>query len=181
MVFTESQPVYDAVRAHGIRTIKAFGTDTDFFKPDPKKTKDIRYFYPATFSPWKRQTEISDLGSDLQLIGTIQPDGLDEYQRCANRGCKIDVGYFPATKIRDYYQRAEQVVIPAIHGSERTVLEAMSTDILPVVVHPENVRTYSYIKEYNESGLKSPREFILKNYSEKIYAENLTKGIEDEN
>lgn len=177
VVFAESQPVYEAVRAHGIYTIKAFGTDTDFFSPNPKVLKDIPYFYPATFSPWKRQDEIADLGSNLYLVGTIQPDGLDIYQRCANRGCIIEVGYFPATKIRKMYQRAENVIIPAIHGSERTCLEAMATDILPFVVHTDHDKLYSYIKEFKESGLESPREFVLKNYSHKTYAASLLKGI----
>ena len=178
VVFCESQPVYEAVRSYGIHTIKAFGTDTDFFKPDNKVPKDIPYFYPATFSPWKRQDELADLGSNLYLVGTIQPDGLDIYQRCANRGCIIEVGYFPATKIRKMYQRAEQVVIPAIHGSERTCLEAMSTDLLPLVVHPTNDKLFSFIKELNESGIKSPREFVIKNYSHREYAKALLSGIE---
>jgi glycosyltransferase involved in cell wall biosynthesis len=180
VVFCESQPVYDAVRSHGIYAVKAFGTDTDFFKPNPKKNKDIPYFYPATFSPWKRQDELVDLGNLLWLVGTIQPDGLDIYQKCANKGCHIEVGYFPAVKIRNYFQRAESVPIPAIHGSERTVLEAMATDILPLVIHPTNRRTFSYIEEFRRLNMKSPREFVLKNYSHVQYAEALLKGIENE-
>lgn len=177
VVYVESEPIYHSVRSAGVRTIKAFGTDTNFFKPNPKKPKDIPYFYPATFSPWKRQDELVDLGSNLYLIGTIQPDGLDIYQRCINRGVNIEVGYFPATKIRNMFQRAQAVPVPAIHGSERTVLEAMSTDILPTVIHPTNKRTYSYIREFQESGLDSPRKFVLKNYSHKQYAKNLLKGM----
>ena len=33
IVFAESQPIYDQSRALGLPVIKAFGTDTDFFKP----------------------------------------------------------------------------------------------------------------------------------------------------
>lgn len=198
VVYCESQPILDEVESYGTETynvmdekkgyyvqktrpfyksILAFGTDTDFYKPDPKKRKDIPYFYPATFSPWKRQDEIADLASNLYLVGTIQPDGLDIYNKCANKGCNIEVGYFPASKIRNMYQRSKQVVIPAIHGSERTVLEAMATNIKPVVIHPTNKRTYSYIKEFEDSGLETPRKFILKNYSHRIYAKKLLEGI----
>src|SRR3990167_9000715 len=53
VVFCESRPVYEAVRQHGIKAVHAFGTDVDFFSPDPSIQKDIEYFYPATFSPWK--------------------------------------------------------------------------------------------------------------------------------
>ena len=89
---------------------------------------------------------------------------------------KVEIGYFPAEKIRDYYRRAVDVPIPAIHGSERTCLEAMSMDILPKV-NPNNVRTYSYVIEFVESRMRSPREFVLKNYSHRKYAEDLMKGI----
>lgn len=192
VVYCESTPVYHHVMSHSydvddrgnstpvFKVIKAFGTDTDFFKPDPKVLKDIPYFYPATFSPWKRQDEIADLGNNLYLVGTIQPDGLDIYQRCANKGCIIETGYFPVNKIRKMYQRAENVIIPAIHGSERTCLEAMATDILPFITHPDHEKLYSYVKEFKESGISSPREFVLKNYSHKVYAQKLLEGIEDE-
>lgn len=176
VVYCESGPVYEAVRAQGIQAIKAFGTDTDFFTPDKNIEKDIAYFYPATFSPWKRQSEIAYLGKQLTCVGTIQPDGLKEYEDCLRSGVNIEVGYFPVAKIRDYYRRAKRVIIPAVHGSERTVLEAMACGIWPEVVSEVNIRTRSYIQELEKSGL-SPREFVIKNYSHTKYAEQIMKGI----
>lgn len=175
-VYCESTPVYDAVRSQGIRAIKAFGTDTDYFTINSKKKKDIEYFYPATFSPWKKQSEISTLGSRLLCVGTIQPDGLYELAACLKEGVRVEQGYFPVKVIRDYYQRSKNVIIPAIHGSERTVLEAMACGIEPIV-NKENIKAYSYIKEYKESGL-SPRVFVLENYSAKKYARDILKGLE---
>lgn len=174
-IYCESDPIYEAVRAQGIRAIKAFGTDTDFYKPKKQKTF-IEYFYPATFSPWKRQSEIAYLGNRLLCIGTIQPDGIHELNKCVLNGVRIINDYLPASKILEYYQKAEKVIVPAIHGSERTVLEAMSCGIKPIVTHPENIRTYSYIKELKESGL-TPREFVTKNYSHVQYAKQIMKGI----
>ena len=176
VVFCESNPIYNAVRSQGLRAIKAFGTDTDFFRPSFKKKKDIDFFYPATFSPWKRQSEIAHLGSKLTCIGTVQPDGAHELTKCMESGVNVINGYLPAKEILSYYQRAKNIVIPAIHGSERTVLESMSCGIKPVVTHPENVRTYSYIKELEQSKLE-PRDFIVKNYSHFKYANDLLKGI----
>src|SRR3990167_473165 len=175
VVYCESQPIYVAVRRQGIRAMKAFGTDTDFFTPTDT-TKDIEVFYPATFSPWKRQSALSYMGSKLYCVGTLQPDGQGELNAVANAGCKVEIGYFPVEHIRDLYRRAEHVMIPAIHGSERTVLEAMACGILPWV-EPTNIRTHSYIDDYEKSGLTSPREFVLQNYSHTIYAENLLKGM----
>lgn len=175
-VFCESQPVYDEVRRQGIRAVRAFGTDTDFFTPDPSVKKDIGFFYPATFSPWKRQSAISHLGRDLLCVGTVQPDGVLELEACNKSGVKVEVGYFPVETIREYYRRASAVTIPAIHGSERTVLETMSMDILPRV-NAQNDKAYSYIREYLDSGIKSPREFVLSRYSHRHYADAIRKGL----
>lgn len=178
-IYCESDVVYEQVRALGLRAIKAFGTDTDFFTPDKTTKKDIEIFYPATFSPWKRQDEIAHYGNQLTCIGTVQPDGHAQYEACKKAGVNIKVGYFKVEDILEHYQRAKKVIIPAVHGSERTVLEAMSCDILPEVLHPvENPKTYSFIDEFKKSGLKSPRKFVVKNYSHEIYAKNLLKGME---
>ena len=177
-VFCESTPVYEAVRALGVRAVKAFGTDSDFFCPDDTK-KDIEYFYPATFSKWKMQSEISYLGDKLLCVGTVQPDGESELASCRMNGVNVEIGYFPVEKIRNLYRRSKKIIIPAVHGSERTVLEAMSCNILPKVVKQVvNRKTYSYIEEYEKSGCKTPREFILKNYTASHYAEAVLKTIE---
>jgi len=39
VVYCESTPVYDAVRAQGIHAIKAFGTDEKFFSPTESTIK----------------------------------------------------------------------------------------------------------------------------------------------
>lgn len=176
-VYCESEPILEAVKRQGIRAIKAFGTDTDFFTPDPTIEKDIEYFYPATFSPWKRQSEIAYLGDKLLCVGTIQPDGVEEYQACVKAGVKVEEGYFPVETIRDYYQRTKRIIIPAVHGSERTVLEAMACGLLPVVTN-DNKRAKSYIYEYLKSGEDNTRDFVINNYSHKLYAQQIMKGIQ---
>lgn len=179
VVFCESQPILDAVRAQGCHAVKAFGTDTDFFQPSAEY-KNISFFYPATFSPWKRQSEIAYLGDQLLCVGTLQPDGQVEYQACIDNGVKVELGYFPARKILSYYQRSNCVIIPAIHGSERTVLEAMSCNMLPQILHPlENSRAFSCILEYQDSGTLTPRDFVVKNYSHKAYADTILRIIEE--
>jgi hypothetical protein len=175
VVYCESDPIYDAVRSQGIHAIKAFGTDDEYFKPKKIK-RDIEYFYPATFSPWKRQSAIANLGSKLLCVGTVQPDGQEELDAVVKAGCKVEVGYYPAEKIRDYYNRAQNVIVPSIHGSERTVLEAMSMNC-NVTVNPNNKRASSYIVEYNKSGEKTPRSFIKKYYSANKYSKDLLRGI----
>lgn len=60
IVFCETEIIYNECRMRGIHARRAFGTDDNFFVPDGKK-KDIEYFYPATFSPWKLQSHIAHL------------------------------------------------------------------------------------------------------------------------
>lgn len=175
VVYCESEPVYQKVRAQGIHAVKAFGTDTDFFTWSEKK-KTIPYFYPATFSPWKRQSTIAHLGKDLLCVGTVQPDGIPEFTECKLKGVRVEEGYFPVEKIKGYYQRSQQVIIPAIHGSERTVLEAMACGIRPIVER-SNIKAFSYIEELDKSGL-TPREFVVKNYSHIKYAKDILRGLE---
>lgn len=177
VIFAESDPVYEAVRRQGLRCIKAFGTDTNYFTPDPSVKKDIPYFYPATFSPWKRQDELAYLGKDLYLVGTVQPDGREIFKKCQEAGCHIEEGYFPVEKIKEYYDRAQRVIIPAVHGSERTVLEAMSMNVPVKITHVNvNRRADSYVTEQRASGL-SPRDFVIANYSHLVMAKNLLRGI----
>jgi len=180
VVFCESDPVYDAVRRAGVHAVKAFGTDTDFYKPavfdEVANIRDIEYFYPATFSPWKLQGDIAYLGDKLWCVGTVQPDGQAHHDECVKNGCHVAVGYFKAEYILELYQRTQKMIIPAVHGSERTVLEAMACDIVPEVTNPANVRTRSYIEEYKKSGL-SPREFVVKNYSHTKYGDTIIKAF----
>lgn len=179
VVYCESTPVYEAVRSQGIHAIKAFGTDTAFFTPAPDTApKDIEYFYPATFSPWKCQSVIASFGSRLVCVGTIQPDGQNEYEACIKNGVRVEVGYFSPEKIRDYYRRAKKVIIPAIHGSERTVLEAMAMNVPVEICNPSvNYKAQSYIDEFQKSEYVWPRDFIVNNYSHSIYAKQLLRGM----
>jgi len=176
IVFCETSIIYNECRQMGINAKRAFGTDDSFFSPVSKE-KDIEYFYPATFSPWKLQSKIAHLGNKLLCVGTIQPDGQAEYDTCVNNAVITEVGYFPPEKIRDYYRRSKEVIIPAIHGSERTVLEAMSFNILPQVINKENKRAMSYLTEYKQSGMIMPRAFIQKYYSAEKYAEDILDGL----
>ncbi len=176
VIYVENSITYDLLRRDGLRVIKAFGTDTDFFSPKKCK-KDIEYFYPATFSPWKRQSTISKLGSKLMCVGDVQPDGQNELQSCIRHAVRVIPQHTSSTEIRDLYRRSENVIIPARYGSERTTIEAMSMNMLPEVTG-DNDRVMTYLQEFLDSKMNSPRAFIKKYYSAEKYAEELLKGME---
>src|SRR3990167_6603916 len=108
VVFCESEPVYQAVQMHGIRAIKAFGTDTRFYQPQGGK-KEASFFYPATFSRWKSQSSIAHLGKNLVCVGTVQPDGKEELNKCKDQGVRIIEGYYEPEKIRQLYDTSRYV------------------------------------------------------------------------
>lgn len=175
IIFCESKPVKRAVRDMGLYGVQAFGTDDEFFSPDGRE-KTIPFFYPATFSPWKLQRNITHLRNALLCVGTVQPDGQEDLQACLRAGVNVEVGYFDSKDLREFYRMARDVVVPAIHGSERTVLEAMSMDIFPQV-NIENVKAYSFVQEFINSHFESPREFVIRKYSAGRYARKLLEGL----
>ncbi len=177
VVFAEAQPVVDACKPAGVRVLKAFGTDSNFFVPN--KMKQIYgAIYPATFSPWKRQDIFAEeFKGDGLCVGTIQPDGIDIYRRCKELGTNLIIGYLPVEALKVLYDVSGEVVITGYEGSGRTVLESLSMN-KPIRVHPDNLKGTSYIDEWKESGL-SGRDFILENYSGEKFCEQLIKGIEE--
>jgi len=177
VIFAEAQPVVDKIRPHGIYALKGFGTDTEFFCPDDTK-KIWKAFYPATFSPWKRQNEFATIYKDKGLLlGTVQPDGWDILKKSLYLGTKVMLGYFDVKYIRDLYRASESVHITGWEGSGRTVLEALSMNI-PVKVAMDNHKCQSYLLEARAHGLDS-RKFVQECYSEEVYADIIMKGIEN--
>lgn len=194
-IFVESPLMYEKVRARGFRTILAFGTDTDFFKPR-KRTKIIDAFYPATYSQWKRQDLFTDaLGSRGMTCGTVQPDGIDLYHRCEENKTYSMTGLMPSRLVAEMYSLSRCCVITSWHGSERTLLEAMSSNC-PVVLTRDNELTTSLANEevtlvepkiesiYNGvqkalSGPANTRRYVLDNYSHQVYAKRILEVIND--
>lgn len=175
VIFPEVQYIADNLKAQGLRAIKAFGTDTDFFKPNQTK-KIYEALYPATFSPWKRQNLFADEYKDRGLcIGTVQPDGWDILRYTIEKKTNVFIGYMPVEQLREYYDKSESVCITGWEGSGRTVIEGLSMG-LPVESALDNVKCQSYLKEFHASKL-SPRDFAVKYYSASIYADQLLKGI----
>lgn len=177
VIFAEAQPVVDKVRSHGIRVIKAFGTDEGYWFDAPTSPiKPWEAFYPATFSRWKRQDIFSEEYKDRGLLlGTIQPDGWDIFKKCIENRTPAMVGYVNPDVLKKFYQMSKKVHITGWEGSGRTVLEALSMD-LSAEVADDNHKCQSYIQEWKDSGLE-PREFILEHYSAGNYARQLLEGI----
>ena len=175
VIYPEVQFIADNLRSRGFYAIKAFGTDTDFFRPEGRR-KVYNHIFPSTFSPWKRQNVFATMyGASGLCVGTIQPDGTSIFEEVVQKGTHTIVGYIPVEALKVLYDMSKEVTITAWEGSGRTVLEALSMG-LPVSVADDNAKCQSYIKELNTSGL-SGREFVETYYSAEVYSDNLLKGM----
>lgn len=146
-IFVESPAVQQQMSKHHPKVILAFGTDIEFFKPtDTPKMFDA--FYPATYSPWKRQDlfALGTQGYKALSCGVIQPDGQELYNLCNQISGYVMGGLVPTFVVASLYNASKTVVITSWHGSERTVLEAMATNI-PLVLTKDNVLAASLVSD----------------------------------
>lgn len=192
-VFVESPAVYQQMLPFCKSISVAFGTNTEFFKPDPDEPKILDVFFPATYSLWKRQDLFGKSVKGLRALtcGTMQPDGVDLYNICNENGVYTQVGLMPSRLVSQLYNMSRVVCITAWHGSERTILEAQATNI-PLVLVRDNELGCSLVTDETiivepypnairagiEQALKktvNTRKFILEKYSHIKYAEAMLK------
>lgn len=199
-IFVESPEMLEAFKPYHPRVVLAFGTDTDFFRPTGEE-KMFDAFYPATYSPWKRQDLFAEATKGYKALtaGYIQPDGFNLYRQCDEIGGYVMGGLVPTNIIAKLYNMSKVVVITGYHGSERTALEAMASGA-PVVITRDNTLTLSLLPagaiivnpdpvsirkgfeealELLEEGMDlSLRQYVLDNYSHKLYAQKILGVIE---
>ena len=178
------------------KVILAFGTDTEFFKPKEEE-KMFDLFFPATYSPWKRQDLLMEAAKGLKILtcGVIQPDGVEIFQKCHDGGY-VMAGIVPTKLVAKLYTMSRVVCITAWHGSERTMLEAMASNV-PVVITNDNELTCSLatsevikvdpipvaIRKGIDEALQlkvDTRTHVLKSYDHTKYAEKILEVIESE-
>lgn len=207
IVFTESKSYILWMKEKGVKKIvQAFGTNTELFKPMPEQPKYFDALFPATFASWKRHSLFAEaLGGRGVCVGWWQDHEMDIIRNLQAKGVGI-LHHQMAESMALMYNMARTVVITSndIGGSQRTVLEAMASNV-PLVVMSDSTMTSEYVRECNESGLyagqivepvpslireavdrctngsdagiSEAREWVLKNYSEWKYADLVRDGI----
>jgi glycosyltransferase involved in cell wall biosynthesis len=197
LFFVESEVYKNQFETEGKKVIKAFGTNTEVFKPI-KQTKIWDAIFPATFARWKRHELFAGaVGNTGLAVGWMYQDHETEcWQICQERGTMI-LSYVDAETLNYLYNASRTCVITSdkTGGSQRTVLEAMACNI-PVITMIDSDKTSEYIRECGIGEVVEPsieaiqkaiqkwrnksvntRDWILKNYSAEIYAQKLKEGI----
>lgn len=196
IIFVESQVYYDRFKARGRNVMRAFGTNTEIFKPMPQP-KIFDACYPATMASWKRHHLFAEaMGSKGLVCGWWQPHEPHCWQVCQQYGTAL-LHHQNAESVNLIYNMSKTCVITAdsTGGCQRTVLEAMSCNV-PVIVTADSDKTTEYVRDCGVGEIVYPdsksirdavekwkdqkvntREWILNNYSEHHYASKMKEGI----
>ena len=195
-VFVESPAVQQEMSKHHKNVVLAFGTDTDFFRPRASE-KMFDAFYPATFSDnWKRQYLFAQAtkGYKAMACGLVQPDGVQSYEECLNNGVYVMAGLIPTRLVAQLYDMSRVGIITAWHGSERSTLEFMASNV-PLVLVSDNELACSLVTDEViivkpdadsiragfERALRqevNTRDYVLSKYSHKNYAQKIMEALE---
>jgi len=204
--FVESQVYKDKFDSMGKSCSIAFGTNTELFKLMPKQQKVFDVCFPATYARWKRHDIFSKATKDFRAItaGYIIP--AEEYcaDWCRDTGSLV-LPHVSPEALRFIYAASKCCLVTShwTGGSQRTVLEAMSMNI-PLIVMEDSDKCVEYVSKAGEGiicgkpletsagydcknveeAIKAAmimqvntREWVMQNYSEFMYADNLEKGL----
>lgn len=197
LFFVESSIYKEQLKKEGRNVVRAFGTNTELFKPR-KQRKVWDAIFPATFASWKRHKLFAEaLGDKGLTCGWMYTSHeVDCYGICQEKGTMV-LPHTPMDVLTYLYNASRTCVITSNWqgGSQRTVLEAMACNV-PVIVMADSDKTTEYVQECGIGEIVLPeakdireavekwkdkevnsREWILKNYSEHIYANKLKEGI----
>ena len=200
-IFVESQVYKTKLEREGYDNVSiAFGTNTELFKPT-EQPKVFDTIFPATFAKWKRHDIYAPATKGLRslAVGYMYPDSWEK--ECYEDCLKNDVMVLPhvsAETLHRLYAASSVVVITSLSsgGSQRTVLEAMAMNI-PLVITDSDKFDYAWehdqvfqvaptveavrgiVNLILENGFHvNTREYILENWSEQTYADELERGLE---
>ena len=197
LVFVESEVYKQEFERLGKRVIKAFGVNTELFKPieQPKIWDAI---FPATFANWKRHSIFTEAMGDKGLAcgWMYQDHETENWQMCQDKGTMI-LPHLSHKAIAYLLNASKTCVITSdsTGGSQRTVLEAMACNI-PVIVMQDSDKTTEYVRDCGTGDIinadpdsirkaverwkdkeVNTRDWVIENYSAEIYAQKLKEGI----
>lgn len=184
----------------GLPWKRAFGVNTQLFKPDPYE-KIYDGMMQATFAGWKRHELFAEaLGSHGLVCGRKQDHDMNGYNKCVEKNVKI-LPEMGAAVVAMLINKAHTVVNTAEYwgGGQRCTLEAMACGV-PVIVmadspknrefveaggaglvvdpNPEAIRrAIADIKEWTPQQQTEGFHYARKHWTERHYADAILAGI----
>ena len=166
VLFYETEWYRDMIADHP-NIIRAFGINSDIFKPN-KKPKLFDWLGVGAYATWKRWQHMTQREGIRAVIGHYQLNNEDESIEIVKMLLRGGVGVFPSVsseRLAEFYWRAKNVYIPAnlIGGGERAIWEAKACGC-SVVVEDDNPKLKGLVKE-------APKDHVY-------YYGQLKRGIE---
>lgn len=207
LVFCETDYHVPLFERQGVNVRKAFGVNTDLFRPTPWQKPHFKAVLPAAFCLYKRYPLFADaFGPDGLAVGQVQtqPDG-SVYEGEFCHGACLDKGVAVIPRIMPYYMMpymyglAECTVLPSTTygGCDRAILESLACD-KPVVICEDNEKLKTVAPMFTVKAEPEPLairaaafqaidrhpksavapSWVEANYSHYVYAAQLREGIE---
>ena len=197
-IFVESPAVYREMLPFTKSISIAFGVDTELFKPNPDEPKIFDVLYIATWSEgWKRQSLFAESVKGLRACaaGSLQPDGIEGLKKCTENGVYTMVGLVPTRVVALLYQMSKVCVITSWHGSERSMLESLASNV-PLIITKDNELGASLVEYHAEIVNPNPikirtsidlqlkrqymdeRNWVLQKYSAQQYVHKILEVLE---
>lgn len=155
-VFVESKVNEDEFNALGIRNSRAFGVNTDIFRPINLE-KHFKSVTHGTCASWKRQWLVCQaLGSDALVFGQPQDADPRPFDEC--RACNSRVMLEQDYETTNLFLNSADVGVncaDAWGGGQRATLECMACD-LPVVVMADSPKNREFIEEAGIGAVSDP-------------------------
>lgn len=146
-IFVESASYLDKFKSRGINAMTAFGVNDRIFKPI-KQPKVWDAVFPATFAEWKRHKLFADSVERGFCFGYMYDTHETECWQYPQKHGIMIASHLSSEAVAYILNASHSCLITSMAsgGSQRTVLEAMSCNILPIVMSDSD-KTREYVED----------------------------------
>lgn len=175
-IVVESEVYFRSFSRHVVGVSRAFGTNTDIFRPEPRTPKIFDAIYPASFCYHKNQEVFARaMGPRGLAVGNYNVE--DIVGKCLQFGTPT-VRRVSSAALSDLYNMARVCVVPCgpSGGAQRVVLESFACGI-PVVLADDNDKCAEFVTESGFGELAPPIPEAIRDAVERVIAKNLPPAL----